>query len=942
MTDMRIRINARTALVVVCTVFIAACASAPALAPEPLPEHPGVISGMLDNGVQYRVLAHANPPGRASLRLHLPVGSSHEADEERGFAHLLEHLAFAGSENFAPGEVVPYFESLGMSFGRHQNAYTSVDQTVYLLELPDTADATLNGGLTFLADVLGRLTLPDERVEQERAVVLAEWRNGLGPAQRMMEQWFPRVLHGSRVADRLPIGTERTIRDAQRDALAAFYRRWYRTGNATVVFVGEVDPERARALITAAFGALPAAPATAPINPGVVRYERSFAVVATDPETVGAQVGFVQVWPDRPPVTTVDAFRARLVESVATYAFNRRLAERVAAGEVAFRGGGASAGDFFGAGWLAAVHASGDAAHWARMLAELAAEIKRAVAHGFDAREVDDARRTMTASARQFARAEPTVPAGVIAGMILEGVQDGTPVQSGEQRLALLERLLPGITADEASAAFRRLFAPDRFAATVYMVEGEHVPDEAEVLPVAFDAFAATVDARGGRERAERLLAVIPGEGTVVEHTVDAETGVWSAWFDNGVRAHHRYMDYRENQAGIRITLSGGGIEEDAATRAHTLAAFLTLQRYATRSLSSTDIRDLMIGRTVGVGLSVREDAVILSVDGTPDQLEHGLQLVYLLLTEPLLEPVAFGQWRQATLQELAARARDPAAQVAERLDALRYPPDDPRWRPFAAPDFERLDLDAVQRWLDAFVRRAPIEAAVVGDIPLEQAQVLVARYLGSLPPRVRIAPDPYAALRVLPPPRGGIVDRSTVNSVTPQAAVVVGFAGADDANLDDVRALNQAARVLTTRMLRRLREQEGLVYAIGANHSAGVALPGYGSFSSGAAADPAHAGRLADLIDEMYANFAAEGPTDEEAAIALRQFENAFREIEQEPGYWLGRLSVNSFRDDDPVSPAQTLAGYRAVTAARMHEAFRRYYNSDSGFRLVVVPDDP
>src|SRR5215470_9288080 len=109
---------------------------ATALADESLPTDPALVMGALPNGLRYIIRPHKNPEGRVSVWLHVSTGSLNETDATRGLAHYLEHMAFNGSKNFPPGAVIPFFQSLGLAFGRDQNAFTSFDQTTYQLALP--------------------------------------------------------------------------------------------------------------------------------------------------------------------------------------------------------------------------------------------------------------------------------------------------------------------------------------------------------------------------------------------------------------------------------------------------------------------------------------------------------------------------------------------------------------------------------------------------------------------------------------------------------------------------------------------------------------------------------------------------------------------------------------------------------------------------------------
>ncbi|MCS7032466.1 MAG: insulinase family protein, partial [Phycisphaerae bacterium] len=146
------------------------------LGAEPLPTDPALVIGELENGLRYVIRRHANPPGRAAVWMHIHSGSLNETEQQRGLAHYLEHLAFNGSENFPPGSVVPFFQSLGMTFGRDQNAFTSFEQTTYQLSLPSVEPEVLRKGLTFFADVLYRLTLSPTEIEAERQIIQEERR----------------------------------------------------------------------------------------------------------------------------------------------------------------------------------------------------------------------------------------------------------------------------------------------------------------------------------------------------------------------------------------------------------------------------------------------------------------------------------------------------------------------------------------------------------------------------------------------------------------------------------------------------------------------------------------------------------------------------------------------------------------------------------------------
>src|SRR3954454_3294405 len=208
---------------------------------DALPFDSAVRTARLPNGLTYFIRKNSRPAQRVSLRLAVKAGSLFEENDQLGLAHLIEHMAFNGSAHFKPGELVSYFELVGARLGPHVNAYTSFDETVYMLDLPSDKPDVVDKGLTALADFAGGLTLSKEEVDKERGVVVEEWRGGLGAGSRIRDKQFPVLFHDSRYAERLPIGKPDILRTAPAERLRAFYDTWYRPEMMAIIAVGDFD-----------------------------------------------------------------------------------------------------------------------------------------------------------------------------------------------------------------------------------------------------------------------------------------------------------------------------------------------------------------------------------------------------------------------------------------------------------------------------------------------------------------------------------------------------------------------------------------------------------------------------------------------------------------------------------------------------------------------------
>lgn len=930
-------------------------AAKPAAAPaaldpaSPLPWRDDVTRGVMPNGMAYALKTNALPAEHVYMALFVDSGSINETDRQRGIAHFLEHMAFNGSTNFAPGTLIPAFEALGLTFGRHQNASTGFDATTYVLDLPKNDEATIKKGLTFLADVAGGLDLRAEEVEKERQIILEEKRARLSPIQRIFDESLPRLYPGSRIAVRLPIGVEETILGVTRQDFVDYYSTWYTTGNITLVMAGDASVETMRRLATESFGAIAAKPKPKGEPAGIRAATAPRAVVGADPELPYCGVEISMLLPKAPPVTTVGDARRELVERIGSFAFKRRVRAKVDAGKMSFRGASASVSDLFKSAREASVQAIGEAKDWRTTLAQLGEETQRARLHGFSEREIEDARREMLSQSANAVKREETVASPAWARAIMGAIGDEEPLPSAQQRLDLLSALLPSITAREVSDAFARNFDPANAMFVLNMAspkEGDTtaapVPSEADVLEVGKASFAVSPGADAEQARPDALLASKPTPGSVAQAMVHPHIDIESSWLSNGARMHHRFMDYRKNSVMVTITLAGGQIEETAQTRGLTQAAMLAWSRPATKSRTSENIRDLLLGKDIRVFGGAGRDTLSLSISGAPADLETGMQLAYMLLTEPKIESAAWDQWKQNAAQAIKARKSQPAGAMGDAVADTLFPKADPRMRPLEQEEIDALSIDAAQKWLESLIAKAPIEVSIVGEIDRAKATALARAYIGSLPARERIGGETLASLRKVSRTPGPIrVDRE-VETMTPQAVVMRGFYGVDARNTRDDRLMDVAAQILTSRMVKQVREEAQLVYSIRAGNRSEAVYPGFGVFSASAPTEPAKARALATKLGEMFQAFAAEGPTADEMEVARVQALNTLDESMKEPSFWTSWLEDITYRGLTIDHVLDTRKAYESYTKEDVLGAFRTYWKPEAEMTFVVMPKAP
>ncbi|NOX57933.1 MAG: insulinase family protein [Planctomycetes bacterium] len=925
---------------VLATVFAATLAM-PVHA-ESLPRDERIQTGTFANGLKWMYREHDNPPGRMAMMIHVDTGSLNEKESQRGLAHFMEHMAFNGTENFAPGELIKFFESIGMEFGADLNAFTSFDQTSYMLFTPKNTVGQFDEAMMALSDYVFRALLLEEEIDKERGVVISEWRSGRGAQQRIFDQVLENILGGTRFAARLPIGLPEVLKTAKRPEFVDYYQTWYRPELMTLIIVGDAPLEKMKPSMEKWFGQHKStAPARKQESAEFKMFTEARAFVFTDPELSNCDVQLFNLSAGRPPATTVEQARTEIVESVASWIVNRRLEERVQKGTATYQNAGAGVSNFFNEAMLVTASASGETGTWNKMLDEITVEITRAREHGFTKRELDLARKEILADTKRAVEREPTRSA---RGMLFEmntSIANKEPVLSAKQNLVLVEKFLPTITVEELAKVFSAHFNANTFAYVVTLPEkeGVSIPSNEDVLAAAKAAMNIKTQPIQESETPTQILASAPKAGKIVETSTDDDLKITSVWLDNGVRVHHRFMDYKKDQVLLSINLAGGKIEETDANRGEVDVISYALSRQpATGRLTSTNVRDLMTGKTVHVRVGPTPDSMAMSVTGSPKELETGLQLAHALLTDGKIEESAVTVWKQQQSQQWTFAQSVPRFKAYEAM-MEELSGKDPRLAVLLSKDHvEAITLSGAQARWESLARTAPIEVAIVGEISLDDAMALANKYIGSLPKRPRKS-DRLDSLRTLARAKGPLTRHVEVDTMTDKGAAIAGFVSCEAHNIHDSRAMELSSEIMTSRLIERVREELAIVYSLSAASHPSSAYRDSGMFMSMAPCEPTKANQVVEEVHKLFAAYAKSGPTAEELANAKKQVKNNLDEGMKEPGYWFGVLQKLDYHhgnlDDEKALPD----AYDKFTAAQLTEVFSKYYKPERTFRITAVP---
>ncbi|MBB3222466.1 M16 family metallopeptidase [Pseudoduganella umbonata] len=915
--------------------------AAPLPAPgDTLPVAPHVKVGKLPNGLTYYIQRNGRPEKRLELRLVVKAGSILEDEDQLGLAHFTEHMAFNGSTHFKRHELVSYLQSIGVKFGRDLNAYTSFDQTVYMLPIPTDSKEAVEKGFLVLEDWASGITFNDEDIESERGIVLEELRMGKGASDRMNQVLYPKLFNGSRYAERLPIGKADVLRTFKPEAIRRFYRDWYRPDLMAVMVVGDIDPAEAEKLVKAHFGKLKN-PANARPREYAAIPERKTdeGLVITDREAP-ADVLYIR-YPivPQPEDPTYAGYRRDLVEKLYGAMLSQRIMELTQQADPPFIQGGSGTGKVVrGYRSFSATALLGKGGHVPAINA-LVQEGERARQFGFTASELDRAKKTMLRNyERMYAERDKTDSAAFVAEYI-RNFLEGEPMPGMQNEYAYAQALVPGITLEEVNAAVRAAIPSDDKKLVILMgaLKDRAPPTGTELLAAIDQAHRQTVTAREDKAYASSLLDKPPAPGRIVAEQENKALGTTELTLSNGVKVVLKPTDFRNDQVLMSAVRFGGqSLFGDAdifnARYASALAAQMGALNY-----SPADLQKVLAGKSVSAGATLSDLSDNVSGSAGSADIETLLQLIHVKLTQPRRDEMLFNSFI-ARQRDMARNAlARPEAEFSDTVRTTLYG-DHPRVARTPRPeDFDKVQLDRVQQiYRERFASAKGMTFYFVGSVDAAKLKPLLATYLATLP--VGDIPVAYRDTGVRPV--RGVVKKEVRRGKEPKSNVSITFTG--DAAFSQAEQLRMQAlvEVLNIKLTEVLREQLGLIYGGGA--SGGVGKLPYPNYSVALAlpCGPENVDRVIAAAFAEIRKLQENGPAAADLAKVKQSWLTSHRRALRENAFWIGQLQAAQLNGFAPESILGFEERAAAVTPADVQAAAQRYFDFDNYVQVVLYPE--
>jgi zinc protease len=906
----------------------------------PLPIDPKVRIGTLPNGLRYYIRQNPKPEKRAELRLVVNAGSVLENENQLGLAHFNEHMAFNGTAHFAKNDLVKYLQSIGVRFGADLNAETSFDETVYILPIPIDTARIVDQAFTILEDWAHGQLFDSTEVVNERGVVREEWRLGKGASDRMLHEWLPIALRGSKYADRLPIGNEQSIMTATPSRLRSFYKSWYRPDLEAVVAVGDFDPAAIEAEIKKHFAGIPK-PVNAPkrVSPDVPGNKEPLIAIASDKEATGSDVSLIFKLPVE-KTKTVGDYRRDLMERLYITMVNNRLEEISQKPDAPFLGADASKGNFVGrttdAFTLSAEVKDGGIE---RGLEAILGEAKRVDEFGFLQSELDRAKQNLVRGyERAYAERDKTQSSAFVQELINNYLQQ-EPVAGIEYEYKLVQQLVPTITLGDVNKLASNWITDDNriILAESPIKDGVKIPTRADLLAVFDRAAKAKVTAYTENLSSGALVEKAPAAGKIVSSRVIPSVNLTEWKLSNGARVLIKPTDFKADEVLLGAYSVGG---TSLAPDSNYMSAGLASQVVAISGLGNfnrVDLQKKLAGKVAGAQAAISETSEGLSGRASPKDIETMFQLVYLDFTAPRLDTAAFQAFRNQVGPFLANRGSDPD-QVFSDTVQVTMSQHSFRSRPITTATFAEVNPEkALAFYKDRFADASDFTFVLVGNVDTVSLKPLVEKYIASLPSlgRKETFRDNSGA-----PPKG-VVERVVHKGVEPKANTIIEFTGACDYNPQtrfDFRALTELFQI---KLNETLREQLGGTYSPSVGGACSRVPQQRYTIEVQFNSSPENVEKLSKSVFALIDTLKNQPPSAADVTKVRESFLRS-REVDvKQNAYWLGNIMAREQSGEDV---AGLLGPYdemiKNLSAASIQNAAKKYFDTSNYARFVLLPE--
>ncbi|MBU8847985.1 MAG: insulinase family protein [Desulfobacterales bacterium] len=905
---------------------------------------PAVVYGILPNGFQYILMENSIPEGRVNIHLNVFAGSMHETNEQQGVAHYLEHMLFNGSEHFKPGELIQYFQSIGMDFGADANARTSFFNTIYDLSLPDADQKHMDEAFVVIQDYAEGALLLEAEVDRERGIILAEKRQRDSVSYRTFKKSLKFELPDSLFNQRFPIGTDDVIKKADRKLLKAYYDQWYRPDNMVLIAVGDFDVKTVQPMIIQRFSRLK--PRTFfPKNPLPISWKEHQGIKTFyhyEPEAGSTDITIETISRIPFETQTLDTIKKRTLNNMANSMMQNRLSRMVTKQTADFSESSVFSGSFLHHISLSAISATCEPDKWEKGLHQIENALRQGLEYGFTKKELDRVKADFISFLEKELSQAESRKSPDLSRKILSTINKKGLFLSPEQRKDFLGPYIESVSLQDVHEALKESWAKDhRLVLVTGNADINAKEPEAAILDVYQKSFINKVSRYEGFESKKFPYLELPSAkaGIKTRENNVKNLGITTIDFHNNVRLNLKKTDYKQNEFQFKVCFGEGKKSEPVSKPGLAFVSEGVFRASGLGNLDMDQLEEALAGHKVNIEFGINENYFSLSGSGDPKEAELIFQLIYHYFNDPGYRDEALNLTKIRYKQRYDNLIRTPEG-IMQIKGELFLAGNDSR---FGLPGPETINhytLNDIQNWLTPYFQNSTVEVSVAGDFDLENMISIASKYMGTFKKRKKVSKELNKPGKIYFP-EGEQVELKIETKIN-TGVVRVAFPTDDFWDIMQTRRLSILSRIFSERLRIIIREELGETYSPYVYNNPSRSFKDYGIMHVVVNVKPESHKFIYHKIKEIIYSLNTKGISKKETNLALKPVLSHLKVIRKTNSYWLNSVMANSLTYPQKFDWANNMVtGYNTITNDDLMLLVKKYLNIDASALIVIKSEN-
>ncbi|OQY02391.1 MAG: hypothetical protein B6I26_00695 [Desulfobacteraceae bacterium 4572_130] len=913
-----------------------------------------LIHGTLLNGFRYILLKNSTPENRISMHLNVCAGSMHEADNQQGIAHFLEHMLFNGSTHFKPGELVKYFQSIGMSFGSDANAHTSFFETVYDIFLPlnnensDNNYKKIEKAFLVLSDFAGGGLLLSSEINKERNIVLCEKQDRDSVSYQTFKKALNFEIPDSRINQRFPIGIEKIIKTADRALLKNYYDTWYTPDNMILVMVGDFNVDIAKKLIKKSFSSMK----TRADKKQIIKKKAILKQIIQDkwkphsaikafyhyePEAGNTDVSIGTVTKLEFKEDTLEDLKKRVLGNIADTILQNRLSKIVRQKNSPFSKAGVFSGTYLRNIFFSSISAESDPDKWENTLEILNKNLCTALKFGFTDQELKRVKADFILKLESNVKKAGTRESTMLAKSIIKKINNKKVFMSPKQRQNILKPFIEHLAIDDVNKAFFQTWSAKHrlieVTGNALISSGNKTPQN--IILKTYEKSKKQKLVKYKQKNIAFFPYLTPSKKieTIKHQKHIKNLDVFTIDFKNNIRLNLKKTDFKKKEIIFRLDFGKGRKAEPVSMPGISLIAQEVINESGLGLLDKDQLKEVLAGKDINIYFKADKGTFTFSGSCGSNEIQTLFKLLHAYLMDPGFRQEIFDlsleRYKQMYHQMLRTH------QGMMKIKGEKFlAENDTR---FGMPDFNKINkltLDNIKLWIKPFFENKEIEISIVGDFDTQKIINNASKYIGTLEKRksqniiTRKQPN-------FPRDRNLLLN---VDTKIDKTIVKIAFKTHDFWDIQKNRRLNILAAIISERLRKKIRENLGASYSSYAYNNSSMEYKDYGVLHIVANVDSKMTSivikEIKIIINDLFKN----GVKQQELNLALQPVLTHIKDLKKNNEYWLNSVLFDSKNHPEKFNWAENIfQDYKSITKQEVSFLAKKYLKIENSALIII-----